>query len=290
MLISFEQRHSRGMHLRYFEGDPEGGHEPGEGSNYASYSGPMSRNWNGSGATGGEPPGGEPPGGEPMGLPKGQRPEPNEIARQLSEFANTPVSYNKETGEYTSRNGFGNFFDNTYGKLGPLGLSLPGGVVASILNKVGLGSEDAVFGGPVGLAGRVANSLGAAGGGDGGDGPPSRSYGHGPSNQYAQSQQNVPVTAAATTSILDPNSAAAWFKLNPGAHDVAIRKAQDANKWSAEDVAKALGTDTAHWSARYNAATPYFNFGSMMDEALAGDLSGFGSFMNQRVPPAKRSA
>ena len=72
--------------------------------------------------------------------------------------------------------------------------------------------------------------------------------------------------------VTDPNAPTAWFTANKGASDVKIRRAQDANKWSNEDVAKAIGADTGKWSARYNAATPYVNFAGLFDNVLAGDF------------------
>lgn len=262
------------------EGSGYGGETRGENRNADNQSlggnQPGERNPGGNGAWG----------GETRGASRAEDNAAIDSANAYRTDAERERNIAEGSGTFTSeRTGLGKAYDSMRDRLGNLSFAISPGltVAGAVADKFGL------FDRSVGTGSLAGLSSPSYGGWDGGDGSPSRSYGNGLTTQYAQSQQTGPL-ATATTAITDPNSATAWFKLNPGASDVAIRKAQDANKWSAEDVAKALGTDASHWSARYNAATPYFNFGSMMDDALAGDLSGYGAFMNQRVPPAKRSA
>jgi hypothetical protein len=79
--------------------------------------------------------------------------------------------------------------------------------------------------------------------------------------------------AAATEKSAKSTLMADWFKSNPNASDIRIRQAQDKNGWASADVAAAAKIDPSMWSARYNAATPYMQFSSMIDNALADRMN-----------------
>lgn len=106
-------------------------------------------------------------------------------------------------------------------------------------------------------------------------------HGHGHGNSEADPVLGMPTEGLGlATTAPAPTSAPAkgplladWFKSNPDASDIRIRQAQDKNGWSNADVAAAMRTDPSMWSARYNAATPYFQFTSMVDNALADRMA-----------------
>lgn len=174
--------------------------------------------------------------------------------------------YGMRGGNLVQRNAFGAAGMDFLGDYGKIALGLFPGMTMGFMGLDKVGAFDKSYG-PTGPQSQFAGQSG--GGSHGGSG--------GSTFDMGMPTEGLGLTKTADPAKSDtPNKGALladWFKSNPNANDIRLRQAQDANGWSNADVAAARKMDPSMWQARYNAATPYFQFSSMVDNALADPMN-----------------